>query len=275
MKKTVTYMIIILLTFVMMLPVVYMVANSVMSSEEIIQSYSVSEGAYMNFHLIPYHFSIEQYYQAFFREPEFLKMFWNSMFYTIPTVFGQVFVSVLAAYAFAKVKFPGRDKLFFLCIVLLLLPTQVTIVPNYIILNKLDLLNHRASIILPGVFSAFGVCLLRQSLKFVPNDSIESARIDGAGELRILFQIVVPQVKGGVATIILLSFIEYWNIVEQPLIYLKESSKYPLSLYLSTINENKIGICFACGVVFMIPVMLLYFYFHRDFMKSMVQGGEK
>lgn len=273
MKKTriAAYISALVLVLFMVSPVIYMAADSVMSTEEIVQSYQVSEDSFMKLHLVPRHFSLEQYYQAFFKQPEFLKMFWNSMLYAVPMVAGQVCVSVLAAYAFSKINFPGRDKLFFVCIILLLLPLQVTIVPNYIILNKLNLLNTRMALIAPGIFSAFGVCLLRQSMKFIPDDTLESARIDGAGELRILFKIVLPQAKGGLATIVLLSFIEYWNMVEQPLVYLKDHMKYPLSLYLATINENKLGISFACGVIFMIPVVLLYAYLYQDFIKSMFQ----
>lgn len=273
MKKTriAVYLAATVFVLFMMAPVVYMVANSVMSTEEIVQSYQASEGSFMKPHFIPQNFSLGQYYQAFFKQPVFLRMFWNSMLYTVPTIIGQVFVSIFAAYAFAKTNFPGRDPLFFVCMILLLLPLQVTIVPNYIILNKLNLLNTRMALIAPGIFSAFGVCLLRQSMKFIPDDTLESARIDGAGELKILFKIVLPQVKGGLAALVLLSFIENWNMVEQPLVYLKDQTKYPLSLYLATINENKLGISFACGVIFMVPVALLYAYLYRGFINSMFQ----
>ena len=267
-KKGFICIITILLFVTMMAPVIYMLASSVMSSNEILHSYQVSNGDYMNFHLIPKQLSFEQYYKAFFREPEFLKMFWNSMIYTVPTMMGQILISIVGAYAFAKIRFWGRDKIFFVCIVLLLLPTQVTIVPNYIILNKIGLLNSRLSIILPGIFSALGICLLRQSMRYVSDDSIEAARLEGAGELQILIKIVLPQIKGGLASAILLSFIEFWNMVEQPLIYLRDDFKYPLSLYLSTINENKLGISFACGVIFMIPIIFIYCYLHREFIYS-------
>lgn len=256
-------------------PIIYMLANSVMSAQEIIESYQVSAGEYMNFHLVPGHFSLEQYYRAFFREPDFLYMFWNSVIYAVPAVAGQTVISIFAGYAFAKLRFPGRDKLFFISVILLLLPIQVTIVPNYIILNKLGLLDRRLSLILPAVFSAFGVCLLRQSIRSLSNECIESARMDGAGEMRILSGIVLPQIKGGIASVILLSFIEVWNMIEQPLIYLKDEAKYPLSLYLSTVNDEKTGISFACGVIFMIPVMLLYLYFRQEFTQSIFQEEDE
>lgn len=99
--------------------------------------------------------------------------------------------------------------------------------------------------------------------------------MDGAGEMRILSGIVLPQIKGGIASVILLSFIEVWNMIEQPLIYLKDEAKYPLSLYLSTVNDEKTGISFACGVIFMIPVMLLYLYFRQEFTQSIFQEEDE
>lgn len=105
-------------------------------------------------------------------------------------------------------------------------------------------------------------------MRYVSEDGIESARLEGAGELQILIKIVLPQIKGGLASVILISYIEYWNMAEQPLVYFRDDSKYPLSLYLSVINENKLGICFACGVIFMIPILFVYGYLHREFIYS-------
>lgn len=256
-------------------PVIYMLADSVMSTEEIQEFYKVKNGNFMNFHLIPINFSLEQYYDIFFLNSDALKMFWNSLFYTVPIVVGQTIISIFAAYAFAKIPFPGRNFWFFICVVLMILPVQVSIVPNYIMLNKLNLLDTQIGIILPGIFSAFGVCLLWHSMKSVEESSIESARVEGAGECCILLKIVIPQVRGAITTLILLTFIDWWNVVEQPLVFLKDKEKYPLSLYLSTISEDKLGTSFACGVIFMIPIVLIYLYLRKDFIYSVHQGGER
>lgn len=114
-------------------------------------------------------------------------------------------------------------------------------------------------------FSAFGVCLLRQYMRYVPDETIEAARIDGSGNLRVLFKIVLPQVKGGVAALIILTFIDAWNMVEQVMIYLSDKEKYPLSVALSEFSGTDIGIIFACGVIFMIPPLLLYLYHSKEF----------
>lgn len=264
MKKIIKYIFLLLITAIFLFPVVFMIACSFMSSSQISEMLDFANGEYKNLNMIPEMFSLEQFYQVFFRRPEYLLKFWNSVIVTFPTVIGQVVVSSLAAFAFAKLKFPFRDKLFFVYIVLLILPLQVTLVPNYIILDNMDLLNNFLAIILPGTFSAFGICLLRQSIKYIPDSSIEASRIDGASYFKIFSKIILPQIKGGVVTLTLLSFIDNWNVVEQPLIYFDDSAIYPLSVTMSDIGNSDYGIIFACGVMFMIPALIIYFYGHRD-----------
>lgn len=264
MKKIVKYIFLLLVTAIFLFPVVYMIACSFMSNSQISKMLDFANGEYKNLNIIPEMFTLDQFYQVFFRRPEYLLKFWNSVIAALPTVAGQVVVSSLAAFAFAKLKFPFRDKLFFVYIVLLILPLQVTLVPNYIILENMDLLNNFFAIILPGTFSAFGICLLRQSIKYIPDSSIEAARIDGASYFKIFTKIILPQIKGGLVTLTLLSFIDSWNVVEQPLIYFDNSAMYPLSITMSDISDSDYGIIFACGVMFMIPALIIYFYGHRD-----------
>lgn len=263
-KKILKYIFLTVITAIFLFPVVYMIACSFMSDSQISEMLDFANGEYKNLNMIPGMFTLEQFYQVFFRRPEYLLKFWNSVIIALPTVIGQVIVSALAAFAFAKLKFPFRDKLFFVYIVLLILPLQVTLVPNYIILDNMNLLNNFLAIILPGTFSAFGICLLRQSIKYIPDTSIEAARIDGASYFKIFTRIILPQIKGGLITLTLLSFIDNWNVVEQPLIYFDDSSMYPLSITMSDISDSDYGIIFACGVMFMIPALIIYFYGHKD-----------
>lgn len=254
------YILLFIIAAVFVFPVIYMIASSFMPQSQVNGMLDFSGGEYKDINLIPQKATLEQYYQVFFRRPEYLLKFWNSVIMTVPTVIGQVIVSSLAAFAFAKLKFPLRDKLFFVYIILLILPLQVTLVPNYIVLDKLDLLNSFLAIILPGTFSAFGICLLRQSILYISDASIEAARIDGAGYLKIFTRIILPQIKGGLVTLTLLAFIDNWNMVEQPLIYFSDRGKYPLSIALSDISNYDYGIIFACGVMFMIPPLLIFTY---------------
>ena len=263
-KTVFKYIFLIILALVFLFPLIYMLISSFMPSEEIAPMLDFSTETYKSVKLIPDTFTLEQFYQVFFRRSQYLLKFWNSVIITFPTVIGQVVVSSLAAFAFAKLKFPFRDKLFFVYIVLLILPLQVTLVPNYIVLDNLKLLNSFLSVILPGTFSAFGICLLRQCIKYIPDSSIEAARIDGASYFRIFTGIILPQIRGGLITLTLLCFIDSWNAVEQPLIYFSDKAMYPLSIGLADIGNSDYGIIFACGVMFMIPPLLIYLYGERD-----------
>lgn len=265
------YFLLLVITVVFLFPVIYMLACSFMSSTEVQKMLSFTDGQYKTVNMIPQMFSFEQYYQVFFRRAEYLLKFWNAVIITFPTVAGQLVVSSLAAFAFAKLKFPLKDKLFFIYIVLLILPLQVTLVPNYIVLDNLKLLNNFLSIILPGTFSAFGICLLRQSIKYIPDASIEAALIDGASHFKIFTRIILPQIKGGLITLTLLCFIDNWNVVEQPLIYFKDKGMYPLSITLAEIGDSDYGIVFACGVMFMIPALLIYLYGQKDIDSPFIQ----
>lgn len=267
MKKTkliFKYILLALITLVFLFPVVYMLAASFMPENQVSTMLDFTNGEYKEINLIPEKATLEQFYQVFFRRPEYLNKFWNSVIMTFPTVIGQTLVSALAAFAFAKLRFPFRDKLFFVYIILLILPLQVTLVPNYMVLENLNLLNNFLAVILPGTFSAFGICLLRQSIKYIPDSSIEAARIDGAGYFKIFTKIILPQIKGGLVTLVLLCFIDNWNVVEQPLIYFENEGMYPLSITLSEISSSDFGIIFACGVMFMIPPLLIFTYGHKD-----------
>ncbi len=273
-KLTIKYILLCLLAIIFLFPVIYMLACSFMQESQISRMLDFSSGQYKGLNIIPENATFLQHYQVYFRRPEYLLKFWNSVIATLPTVLGQVIVSVLAAFSFAKLRFPFRDKIFFVYIILLILPLQVTLVPNYIILDKLDLLNSFLSIILPGTFSAFGICLLRQSISYIPNASIEAARVDGAGYIRIFTKIILPQIKGGLVTLVLLCFIDNWNVVEQPLIYFDDSAMYPLSVAMSDISWSTDSVIFACGVMFMIPPLLIFTYGHRD-IESPFQGTDK
>jgi multiple sugar transport system permease protein len=159
---------------------------------------------------------------------------------------------------------------FFVYIIVMLMPFQVTLVSNYLVADKLGLLNSYLSIILPGIFSPFGVFLLKQYMEQIPDVYIEAAKIDGASEFYIFSRIIIPLCKGGIAAVIILVFIDNWNMVEQPLILLKDAAKLPLSIYLSRINEGEIGVSFAAATLYMLP-MLLIFLMGEDYLVEGIQ----
>ncbi|MCK5129045.1 MAG: carbohydrate ABC transporter permease, partial [Clostridiales bacterium] len=231
-----------------------------MESEEIIVKYDESklQTKYMNFSLIPDKVSLQQYFKTFFRNSAYLKKFWNSILLTFPTVIIQTTIAFIAAYAFAKFNFPGRHIIFVVILVLMLLPIQVTLVPNYMVLDFLKLLNTYRGIIYTGIFAPLALFLLRQYLRYIPNQSIDAAMIDGAGHVRIMLSIILPQAKGGVAAVAILSFIDNWNMVEQPLAFLSNKNMYPLSIFMSQFISNNFGAAFSAGIIFMIPAVIIF-----------------
>lgn len=250
--KTIKYIVLIIFSILALLPVIYMISNSFMNVTEI--QNSLSNYA---FHIIPNSFTLIQYYEVFLRNSEILSKFWNSVMLTFPIVIGQILISIFGSYAFAKIDFPFKRKIFFVFILLMLMPYQVTLVPIYIILKKMNLIGSYASVILPGIFSTFGVFLLTQFVKSIPNEQCQAAMVDGATHIQILLYIVLPQCKGAVASLAILSFLDNWNMIEQPLILL-EDKKQPLSIFLSQINQSELKVAFAAGVLFMIPSIFIF-----------------
>ncbi|UQZ82409.1 L-arabinose transport system permease protein AraQ [Paenibacillus konkukensis] len=269
----------------MLVPIVLTVTGSLMTEQEIMRNYhalgqmlNTSQGGadtFVNLKILPDWLSFEQYLQVLILSPQYLRMFWNSAALVLPIVVGQTVVAALAAYAFAKLRFFGRDGLFLVYLITMLMPFQVTLVPNYMVLDKLGLMNHESAIILPGIFGAFGVFMMRQFMAHIPNGYIEAARIDGAGLFTIFLRIIVPLAKPGLAALTVLLFIDNWNMIEQPLIFLEDSVKQPLSLYLAQINQDARGIGFAASALYMAPAVLVFLYAESYFVEGIQLSGMK
>ncbi len=253
------------------MPLVVTLTNSLMSEAEINYSYFTTPGnslhagkgtdsLYYGIKVIPDVLTINQYYSVLIHKTQYHFLFWNSVGVAVPVVAGQIVVASMAAYAFSKFPFKGSNALFFLYIIAMMMPYQVTLIPNYIIASYLGLLDRTLSIILPGVFSAFGVFLLRQYMITIPNAYCESAVVDGANPLQIFLRVILPMSKAGIASLAMLVFIDSWNMVEQPLIFLTDHTKTMLSVFLSVINSNERGIAFAAASIYMAPMLLVFLY---------------
>ncbi|MBE1441036.1 carbohydrate ABC transporter permease [Paenibacillus sp. OAS669] len=270
---------------VLLFPIVITFTNSLMTGQEIEINYgpigTMNEasggeaGRFANLKLLPDQVSLKQYGEILVNSPRYLTMFWNSVWMVVPIIAGQAFVAALAAYALSKLQFRGRDQLFLVYVLTMLMPFQVTLVPNYIMADRLGLLNSVSAVILPGIFAAFGVFMLRQFMLHIPYSYIEAAKIDGAGHIRIFMTIIVPMVKPGAAALIVLLFVDYWNMVEQPLIFLDDPFRQPLSVYLSKINEGERGVAFAASMLYMTPMALLFLYAESYFIKGIQLSGIK
>jgi multiple sugar transport system permease protein len=214
----------------------------------------------VNLKLIPDSVTFSQYTTALFKSPEYLFKFWNSVILTVPVVIFQLAVASIASYSFFRFKGRLKEIIFFLYIAVMLMPYQVTLVPNYFVADKLGILGTRLAIILPGIFSPFSVFLLTKIMRRIPVSLIEAARLDGAGEWQIFTQICMPLCRNALISIGMLVFMDYWNMVEQPIIMLEDSDMYPLSVFLSEINSGEIGIAFAVAVIYMMPALLMFLY---------------
>ena len=270
-----------------LLPTVLTVTNSFLSASEIAANYGsvfattetggkVFVSRTVNLKFIPDMVSFSQYFTVLIRSPEYLLKYWNSLLYVVPIVAGQLFVATAAAYGFSRLKGRARRALFFLYLVLMLMPYQVTLVPNFLVLRWLHLVDTPLAIWLPGIFSPFAVYLLTKYMSRIPAGTIEAARMDGASEWVIFTRICLPLCRGAVVAVGIMLFVDYWNMVEQPLLLLADEEMHPLSVFLSKINAGEISLAFAVAVLYMVPPLLLYLYGEDDLVEGIsFQGSVK
>ncbi|MBP5185432.1 MAG: carbohydrate ABC transporter permease [Clostridiales bacterium] len=272
-----------------LMPIVLTILDSFMSTDEIKTNYSavynsLSSAAaetktYLSstpkLKMIPDMVSFSQYKTLLFLSPTYLLKFWNSVALVVPIVLGQLMVGCLVAYSFSRYRRKRREVLFFSYVILMLMPFQVTLVPNYLIANRLGIYNTWWAIILPGVFSTFSVYLLSKYMRQIPSSYIEAAKLDGANEWNIFTRISLPMCKSAIYAMAILLFIDYWNMVEQPLILLENESKQPLSVFLSQINASEIGVAFAASFIFMLPPLLIFLYGEQYLVEGISRSGIK
>ncbi len=269
-----------------LMPIVLTITNSLMTVSEINANYGVifakKNGVRVfisqtvNLKFIPDIISFSQYFKVLVMSPEYLMKFWNSVFYTVPIVLFQLAIASLASYGFARYRGRVREVIFFAYIILMLMPYQVTLVPNFLVSSWLRIIDTRWAIWLPGFFSPFAVYMLTKYMRRIPKSIYEAAEIDGAGEWQIFTKICLPNCKGGLASIAILLFIDYWNMVEQPLILLSDEQMHPLSVFLSKINTGEISLAFAVAVIYMVLPMMVFLYGEESLVEGIVyQGGIK
>ena len=271
------------LALMFVMPTLLTITNSFMTQSEITANYgqvfqNATDGTSyikdtINLKFIPDKVSFSQYFTVLLKSPDFLYKFWNSVILVAPIVLAQLLVASIAAYGFTRWRGKVRDSIFFFYVILMLMPYQVTLVPNYLVSDWLGILNTRWAIILPGAFAPFSVFLLTKFMRRIPASLIEAAKLDGAGEWRIFWNICLPQCRSALYSIAILVFIDYWNMVEQPLILLPSADMQPLSVYLSTINAGEIGIAFAAAVVYMIPGLLLFLHGEAYLVEGIAYSG--
>jgi multiple sugar transport system permease protein len=266
-------------------PLVVTISGSFMTEQAILLNYSsgitsfdLSAGLtekFKNILLIPNPVSVDQYAGVLINQPSFLVLLFNSIRITLPVTLGALCAGILTAYGFTLWQWKYKEQVFLAFIVVMLMPLQAVLVPNYIIAAIFGIQKSYLAIILPGIFSPFAVFLIRQSMKAIPPAYFEAARIDGAGNWYIVFHILIPQLKSAIAALCMLTFIEYWNLVEQAVIFIDDYRLEPLSIYLSRLADGKTALIFAASCVYMFLPVWFLFSGQRDLEKGIELSGVK
>ena len=223
--------------------------------------------------LLPSYPSPEAFVELLIRSPGFFVMFWNSCLQVLPVLAGQLAVAAPAAWAFAKFRFKGKRLLFGGYVILMVLPFQVTQVSNYLVLDRLGLLDSHLSLILPGIWSTLPVFIMTKTFETIPDVLMEAAYLDGAGEFYTFFHVGLPLGYPAVVASLMLSFVEGWNALEQPVTYLKSKHLWPLSLYLPGITEDKASVAFAAALVTCLLPVLLYLSCQEELEQGVAAAG--
>ena len=274
--QVVKYSIILLLSVSFLLPLYWMAMSALKTPEQV-------------FTIPPIWFPVParwiNYIEAW-QVDEFTLFLFNTVFrYCLPVVIGTVVSNTLVAYSFGRLKWPGRDYLFAICLMTMMIPGQVTMVPVFIIFKHLGWVNSFKPLVVPTFFAgAYNIFLLRQFFRTIPEELSDSARIDGANEFQILTYVILPLVKPALAVVALFSFMGAWNDYMGPLIYINQSDLFPISLGLASLSAtlNQVGIkglaypyLMAVSTIVTIPIILIFFFAQRTFIEGIALTGMK
>lgn len=259
-------------------PVLMMSGNSFMGEEEAGICYGAvfkSTGGWIHPRFLPQYPTLSSLVKLLLDSPDFFIMFWNTVRQSGGIVLGQLVTAMPAAWAFARYEFRGRKVLFFLYVMLMILPFQVTMVSDYLVLSKLKLIDTVWAVVLPGMFSTFPVFLLYKFFKEIPEALLEAAKVDGAGAFSSFFYIGIPVGLPGILACLILNLLENWNAIERPMTFLKTKAKLPLSLYFSQMTEVQMGSMFTASLVMMIPPVLIYLWGQEYLEQGIAASGIK
>ncbi len=270
--KVMVYLLLIIGAFVSLVPFVFMIATSLKTLGEALGT--------QFFPKVP---QWGNYLEAWERA-NFSLYFFNSLKITTITLVGSVSISILAAYGFARIKFPGRDLIFGILLSTMMIPAMVTIIPNFLTvtwlgrIGAIKWINNWPSLTIPFMGSVFNIFLLRQFFAQIPDELFDAARIDGSGHLRFLFQVVMPLSKAPLMVILVLTFMGSWNSLAWPLLVTNTPDWRPISVGLSTfITEGgqEFHLIMAGAFITIIPILIIYFFTQKQFTESISRSGLK
>lgn len=255
------YIALILLAAVICFPVIFAIVGAFMPQWELKEYLAPVLGSaegMADWPLLPKAPTLQPLMELLIDSPQFFVMFWNSLKMALCIIGGQLLFGVPAAWGLARFRFPGKNFILLLYIALMLMPFQVLMLPEYLVLNQIGLLDTHAAVILPAVFSTFPVFIMYRFFDGIPEAILEAARIDGAGNLQIFIRIGIPLGAAGIVSSVILNFLEAWNMIEQPMTFLKTRALWPLALFLPEIGLEEAGTGFTAAIMMLIPALLLF-----------------
>jgi len=228
--------------------------------------------------ILPDHWTNFSNYREVFHQFPFARYLVNSAIVASIAAVSSLVVSSLAGYGFAKFSFPGRDAFFFAIIAILMVPFQSVVVPLYMWVNRLGLLDTYLGIVAPDLVSVFGVFLMRQAIEVIPNDYIDAARIDGCSELKIFFKVILPSVKPAVATLLIIKFMWNWNEFFWPLVVINSASMKVVTMGLMSFTNMyfiEYNLLTAAAVISILPILVIFLVLQKWVVQAVVMSGLK
>jgi len=265
-RKIFSYIVLILVSFIMIFPFFYMFVTACKDESQFIKK---------SFFPNPWH--LENFYKAWTKEP-FTLFFINSLIVAAITMFLAVFVSSMGGFVFSKYRFKGKNIIFGMILATMMVPAQVTMIPNFMISSRLGLLDNFWGLIIPMLPLAFGIFMMRQFMYSVPTSLIEAARIDGSNEFGIYFKIMLPLCKPALLTLGIFTFMSSWNNFMWPLIILDTPTKYTIPIGLLRFAQQydtQFHFQMAVSLLSIMPIMILFILFQRAFVQGMALTGIK
>jgi len=268
--KILLYTILILYAVLTFYPFVWAIAASFKPYREIVSG---------DMSLIPNEFTLDNFRYVLGRSSLFMRWFLNSVTISVIGTTINILLNTMAGYALARLNFPGRERIYYGFLALMMVPAQVLLIPNYLILMNLGMLDSFSALILPAAINIGNIFMMRQFFLSFPKDVEEAAAIDGLGRFQTFFRIVMPLAKPSIATQAVFIFMGFWNEFMKPMLYLTTPSKYTLTLGLQTFQSRNGGVrwdqTMAASVITIIPIVIIYLLFNKYFLQGVRMDGEK